>query len=158
MWLHWNITQDIGHGVSIIFACCVLTIAACLIDLWTGVDAAIKCGEKVSSKALRRTVGKAIDYLRIIVFAVLIDVLGLCFTWYAMPYCAVLCTLGILLIEGKSVIENYRKRKSSAAEVVDMVQRIIECADNDAANKILEAIKRDGQVKRKGNGKDKNLD
>lgn len=147
--LQLHLTQDIGNGVSIIFMCCILTIAACLIDLWTGVDAAIKCGEKVSSKALRRTVAKAIDYLRIIVFGVLIDVLGLCFTWYTIPYCAVFVTLGILLIEGKSVIENYRKRKSSAADVVDMLQRIIECSDNETANKILDAIKKDGQNRRK---------
>lgn len=152
MWdLHWNITQDIGNGVTIIFLCCILTIVACLIDLWTGVDAAIKCGERISSKALRRTVAKAIDYLRIIVLAVLIDVLGLCFVWYIMPYCAVVVTLGILLIEGKSVIENYRKRKSSAAEVVDMVQRIIGCVDNATANKIIETIKKDGQTHKKDN-------
>jgi hypothetical protein len=160
--LHLNLTQDIGNGITIIFICCILTIIACLIDLWTGVDAARKNGERIRSKALRRTVAKAIDYLRIILFAVLIDVLGLCFIWYAIPYCAVVCTLGILLIEGKSVLENYRKRKSSAAEVVDMLQRIVECADNDTAKAILEAIKKDGNSrkkdKRQDDGKDKDLD
>ena len=55
MWnFHLNLTQDIGHGVTIIFMSCVLIIVACFIDLWTGIDAAKKNKEKIRSKALRR--------------------------------------------------------------------------------------------------------
>ena len=143
MYFHLNLTQDIGHGVTIIFLCCVLVIFACLIDLWTGVDAAKKNKEKIKSRILRRTVAKIIDYLRVVVFGVLIDLLGLAFPWYAIPYCAIICTLGILLIEGKSVIENYHKSKSSAAKVVDAIAQIIECGDNDTAERIIRAIKDD---------------
>jgi signal transduction histidine kinase len=141
--LHLNITQDIGHGVTIIFICFVLVIAACLIDLWTGVDAARKNKEKIKSRILRRTVAKILDYLRVVVFGVLIDILGLAFPWYAIPYAALIVTLGILLIEGKSVIENYQKSRSSAAKVVDMISTIIDCTDNDTAEKIIRAIKDD---------------
>lgn len=141
--LHLTLTQDIGHGITLIFLCCVLVIAACLIDLWTGVDAARKNKEKIKSRILRRTVAKILDYLRVVVFGVLIDVLGLAFPWYSIPYAALIVTLGILLIEGKSVIENYQKSKSSAAKVVDMISTIIECGDNDTAEKIIKAIKAD---------------
>ena len=152
MWnLHLNVTQDIGHGITIIFVCGVLTIAACLIDLWTGVEAAKANRETIRSKRLRRTVAKILDYLRVIVFAVLIDILGLAFPWYAVPYCAVIVTLGIVLIEGKSVIENLRKKKSSAADVLDMVKTIIECSDNETAEKILKAIKNDGKLRKNEN-------
>lgn len=138
-----NITQDVGHGITIIFVCFVLVVVACLIDLWTGVDAARKNREKIKSRILRRTVAKILDYLRVVVFGVLIDVLGLAFPWYSIPYAALIVTLGILLIEGKSVIENYQKSKSSAAKVVDMISTIIECGDNDTAEKIIKAIKAD---------------
>lgn len=148
--LHLNITQDIGHGITIIFMSCILVIAACFIDLWTGIDAARKNKEKIRSKALRRTVTKILDYLRVIMFGILIDVLGLSFTWYVMPYCAVVCTLGILIIEGKSVIENFHKKKSSAAKVVDIIETIVECTDNDTAEKIIKAIKADGQLRKEG--------
>lgn len=155
MWnLHLNLTQDLGHGVSIIFICCVLVIVACLIDLWTGVDAARKNHEKIKSRILRRTVSKILDYLRVVVFGVLIDILGLAFPWYAIPYCALLVTLGILLIEGKSVIENYQKSRSSAAKVVDMLEQIIECGDNDTAERIIRAIKDDSHHHRYKNRKD----
>lgn len=139
--LHLNITQDIGHGVTIIFICFVLVIIACLIDLWTGIEAARKNKETIRSRILRRTVNKVIDYLRVIVFAVLIDILGLCFPWYAIPYCAAVCTLGILIIEGKSVLENFRKKKSSAAKVAEVAEAIVECLDKDTAERIIRAIK-----------------
>lgn len=149
MWnLHLNLTQDIGHGITIIFMCCMLVIAACLIDLWTGIDAAKKNKEKIRSKSLRRTVTKMLDYLRVIVFGVLIDILGLAFPWYVIPYLAIICTLGILIIEGKSVLENFHKKKSSAAQVVDIIEAIVEATDNETAEKIIKAIKDDGKLRK----------
>ena len=151
MWdLHLNLTQDIGHGITIIFMCFVLVIVACLIDLWTGVDAARKNREKIRSKILRRTVTKILDYVRVIIVGVLIDILGLSFTWYAMPYCAVVVTLGILIIEAKSVLENFHKKKSSAAQVVDIIEAIVEATDNETAEKIIKAIKDDGKLRKEG--------
>lgn len=149
MWnFHLNLTQDIGHGITIIFMCCILIIAACLLDLWTGIDAARKNHEKIRSKTLRRTVAKALDYLRVIMFAILIDVLGLTFPWYVIPYCVIMCTLGVLVIEGKSVLENFQKKKSSAANVVDIIETIINCTDNETAEKIIKAIKSDGKLRK----------
>lgn len=154
MWnFHLNLTQDVGHGITIIFMCCILVIVACFIDLWTGVDAARKNKEQISSNALRRTVAKIIDYLRVIVCAVLIDVLGLSFPWYAIPYCAVICTLGILIIEGKSVLENFNKKKSAAAKVIDVIETIVNCTDNETAEKIIKAIKADNKVRKEQDNK-----
>lgn len=143
-----NLTQDIGHGITIIFMCCILVIVACLIDLWTGIDAAKKNKEKISSKALRRTIAKVLDYLRVIIFGVLIDLLGLSFPWYAVPYMAIICTFGILVIEGKSVLENFNKKKSSAAQVVDIIEAIVNATDNETAEKIIKAIKADGKIRK----------
>lgn len=42
MTLHLNTTQDLGHGITIIFICCVLIIISVLLDLDTGVRAARK--------------------------------------------------------------------------------------------------------------------
>ena len=142
--LKLNITQDLRHGMTIIFVCCVLIIVASFIDMWTGIDAARANKEPISSRALRKTVAKIIDYLRVLVFAVLIDILGLCFPWYAIPYCAIIGTLGILLIEFRSVIENSRKKRSHAGEVMDMVAKIIECATDKDAEKIIEFINKNG--------------
>lgn len=139
--LHLNVSQDIGHGVTIIFICCVIIIASVLLDLNTGVNAARANKERIRSFALRRTVTKIIDYLRVLLFGVMIDVLGLSFPWYAVPYCAILVALGVLLIEAKSVLENYQKSKSAASELPDMLKEIVECATPERAEKIIKLIK-----------------
>lgn len=141
MTLHLNISQDIGHGVTIIFICCVCIVAAVLMDLDTGVRAARKSGEKISSRNLRRTITKIIDYLRVLVFGVMIDVLGLAFPWYNIPYCAILVALAVVLIEGKSVLENYRKTKSSASKLPEEIAAIIKATTQAEAEKILDFIK-----------------
>lgn len=128
-------------GIMIAFLLCVLVCAAALIDMWTGIDAARTNKERIMSHGLRKTVSKIIDYLRIVYFFLLIDILGAVFAWYNLPYCAILATLGVLLIEGRSVIENSKKKQSAAGRVVDAVQEIIACVDSDKAQKIIEMIK-----------------
>ena len=135
------ITQDLRAGVAIIFACLVLIVFACLLDMWTGIDAARINKEKICSRPLRKTGTKIVDYYRLVMFFILIDILGLCFPWYNLPYGAVIGTLGVLIIEGLSVIENFKKKKSHAAEVADLGMRITDCATPEEGEKIIKAIK-----------------
>ena len=106
------ITQDLRAGVAIIFVCLVLIVFACLLDMWTGIDAARANKEKICSRPLRKTGTKIVDYYRLVMFFILIDILGLCFPWYNLPYGAVIGTLGVLIVEGLSVIENFKKKKA----------------------------------------------
>lgn len=135
------ITQDIRSGITIIFICLVLICIACLIDMWTGIEAARANKEKIRSKPLRKTGVKIADYFRLILFFILIDILGLCFPWYVLPYGAVIAPAGVLCVEGFSVIENMRKKKSHAADVVEMAAKIVQCLTPEEAQKIIKAIK-----------------
>lgn len=137
----FNLPDGLSRGIAIAFLLCVLVCAAALIDMWTGIDAAKTNKERIMSHGLRKTVRKIIDYLRIVYFFLLIDILGAIFTWYNLPYCAILATLGVLLIEGRSVIENSKKKKSAAGRVVDAVQEIISCVDSEKAKSIIEMLK-----------------
>ena len=120
----------------------ILTICSvCLLDLWTGIDAARANKEKICSRPLRKTGAKIVDYFRLLLFFIMIDILGLCFPWYNLPYGAIIGTLGVMIVEGLSIIENLRKKKSHAAEVADMAVRIMECATPDEAQKIIKTIK-----------------
>lgn len=148
------LSHDVSRGLTIIFVCCVIVIVAALIDMWTGVDAARANRERIRSHSLRKTVRKVIDYLRIVVFGCLIDILGLFFPWYDIPYACAIVTLGVILIEGKSVIENLKRKRSSAAQVLDMVSRIIACADEKDARKLIGII-RGEPIKETDNGDDK---
>lgn len=135
------ITQDLRAGVAIIFVCLVLIVFACLLDMWTGIDAARANKEKICSRPLRKTGTKIVDYYRLVMFFILIDILGLCFPWYNLPYGAIIGTAGVLFIEGFSVVENLRKKKSHAADVADMAAKIVECLTPEEAQKIIKKIK-----------------
>lgn len=145
--LHLNLTQDIGHGMTLMFICAVAIFLAVLLDLNTGINAARKNKERIKSKVLRRTVTKILDYYRVLFFGIIIDVLGLAFPWYDVPYCAVFVTIGIVLIEAKSVLENYKKMKSAAVQVPDMLEQIIKAANDKDAAEIIRKIK-DNDYKR----------
>lgn len=132
------ITQDLRAGVAIIFVCLVLIVFACLLDMWTGIDAARANKEKICSRPLRKTGTKIVDYYRLVMFFILIDILGLCFPWYNLPYGAVIGTAGVLFVEGFSVVENLRKKKSHAA---DMAAKIVECLTPEEAQKLIKKIK-----------------
>lgn len=138
---HLNLTQDIGHGMTLIFICAVAILLAVLIDLSTGVERAKKCKERIKSHILRRTISKVVDYYRLLFFGVIIDVLGLAFVWYNLPYCAVLVAVGVVLIEAKSVLENYQKMKSAARKMPDVAKQVIEAVTDKDAEKIIELIK-----------------
>lgn len=135
------IVQDIRGGVTIIFICSLLICIACLMDMWTGIDAARANKEKIRSKPLRKTGVKIVDYFRLIIIFVLIDILGLCFPWYNLPYGAIIGTAGVLFVEGFSVVENLRRKRSHAAEVADVAAKIVKCLTTEDAEKIIKMIK-----------------
>lgn len=139
--IHLNVTQDIGHGVTLMFICAIAILFAVLIDLSTGIERAKKCKEKIKSHILRRTISKVVDYYRLLFFGILIDVLGLTFVWYNMPYCTVLVAIGAVLIEAKSVLENYNKMKSAARELPNVVKMVKEAVTDKEAEKVIEFIK-----------------
>ena len=140
MSLHLNTTQDIGHGVTIIFMCFMLVFFSVIIDLYTGVSAAKKLKEKIRSRILRKTINKILSYYSIMVFGIFIDFLGLCFPWYTIPFCCILTTLGVILIEGKSVIENHAKVKNPAAEIPETVMEIAEKISKSDLTSIKEVV------------------
>lgn len=137
------IVQDIRGGITIIFICSILICIACLMDMWTGIDAARANKEKIRSNPLRKTGMKIVDYFRLIIIFVLIDILGLCFPWYNLPYGAIIGTAGVLFVEGFSVVENLRRKRSHAAEVADVAAKIVKCLTTEDAEKIIKIIKED---------------
>lgn len=147
LYFHLNVTQDVGHGMTIIFICCVAIVVAVLLDLNTGINAARKNHERIRSRWLRRTITKIIDYLRVLLFGVIIDVLGLAFPWYNIPYCAILVAVGVVLIEAKSVLENYHKSKSAASDLPDVLKEIVKAVTREDAQRIIDRLKEDNDKK-----------
>lgn len=134
------VLESLAQGVGVLFICCVLIVVAIFMDMWVGIEAARAVKEPLMSGGFRRTLTKGLDYFRIVFFAALIDILGAFFVWYHLPFFTLLATLAILLIEGKSVIENYRRKKSNAAQVLDVMGEILEAKDKKDAEAVLKKL------------------
>lgn len=90
---------------------------------------------------MRKTGQKIIDYLRLVLYVLMIDVLGLMvFPFYSIPFFVVLLTLCILLREGWSMKENYELKQSNAVEAIDMAEEIVKCITKEEAEKLIKAI------------------
>lgn len=144
------VQQDIRVGLIIIFVCCCFVVFASLFDFWTAWEAVKARGEKLRSHPMKRTGQKIIDYIRLIAYVLMIDVLGLlCLPLYSIPFFVVVLTLGILLREGISVKENYKKKKSNAIEAIDMASEIVKCLSKEEAEKIIKAINEHHSINKK---------
>lgn len=134
------IGQDLKAGTVIVLGCLLLVVLSCLIDLWSGVTSARARGERVRSHPLRATGAKMLDYFCLDLFFMLIDLLGLVFPWWGIPYATVCCTLAVMLTEGLSVVENLRKKRSHAAEAASLVEDIVGCVTPEKARELLERL------------------
>lgn len=134
-----SVASYIGVRATIVLGCWTIMLISTLIDFWSGTTTAKAIGEKLSSKGFRHTIAKDADYMRIMLFALLFDTLGLVFLHiYTLPYVTILCTIAILIIEGKSVVENSRRRKSHAAKVPEIIKQLVQAATTESVQKILD--------------------
>lgn len=127
--------------VCIVLVCWLFMIASVLIDFWSGISAAKAIGEQLQSKGFRRTIAKTGDYIRILIFAIMFDALGICFVHsYILPFATIVGTIAVMVIEGKSVIENSKRKKAHAAEIPEVVKKIVQAVTAKQATELLEQI------------------
>lgn len=134
---------------AVIFACWLCIFIANAVDFVSGRNAAKVCGEKVDSKGYRRTFTKLGDYYRVMIFALLFDLIGSLFEWYGLPFATILGSVAVIAIEGSSVIENSRRKRSHAADIPEMVRKIVQCSTTEQGKEILAHIV--DEIGRKGN-------
>ena len=126
--------------MAIVLVCWTFIFVANFVDFYSGRNTAKSIGEKIDSKGYRRTFTKLGDYYRVLIFALLFDLLGSLFSFYKLPFATILGSVAVIAIEGASVLENSRRKKSHAADVPEMVKKIVQCSTTENGKKILEQI------------------
>lgn len=126
----------------------IAVIIGIMLDLWDGVHTAKKTGQRVHSHKLRVTIAKMSEYWRFLVIGFLVDCLGLFFYFYPLPFVLMLFGTGCLVVEAKSMFEHASMRKSHMKELPDIVNRIIQCAHEKDARKIIEHLSSGGHKKK----------
>lgn len=134
------LTFFIAVRAVIIVICWIFSTIACIVDFWSGTLTAKILGEKLISHGFRRTIVKIGDYARVLMFAFMVDALGSLLSFYILPFATMLCALAILCIEGKSVLENSKRRKAHAGDVPDIVKQIIQAATTEQGHEVFNKI------------------
>lgn len=130
----------IAVRVGIILVCWFFMVVSSIVDFWSGIDTAKALGQALMSNGFRRTVTKIGDYVRLMLFALMFDILGSLLSFYVAPFATILCTIAIIYIEGKSVVENSKRKKAHAAEVPDIVKQIVQATTTEQGHEILSNI------------------
>lgn len=130
----------IAVRVIIILICWAFMTISCIVDFWSGTTTAKALGEKLQSHGFRRTIIKIGDYVRVLCFALMFDALGSLLPFYAIPFGTILCTIAIICIEGKSVIENSRRKKAHAADIPDIVKQIVQATTAKQGSEIIDKL------------------
>ncbi len=128
------------HYATYLLTTMTLVVVGVGVDLLTGIRKAKMKRERITSLGLRRTVIKLFEYWGLILMSFTLDLL-LLITPIGEPWVTMACGLSVVLIEVKSVVENLKESRSKAAEVSELLQKIIMASDNEQAQKIMEAIK-----------------
>lgn len=130
----------IAIRVGIILVCWLFMILSSIVDFWSGTTTAKALGQALMSHGFRRTITKIGDYVRLMLFALMFDVLGLLLPFYAVPFATILCTFAVIYIEGRSVVENSRRKKAHAADVPEIVRQIVHAATAEQGHEIFDMI------------------
>ena len=130
----------IAIRVGIILLCWLFMILSSIVDFWSGTSTAKALGQALMSHGFRRTVSKIGDYVRLMIFALMFDMLGSLLSFYVIPIATILCTVAVIYIEGKSVVENSKRKKAHAADVPDIVKKIVQAATAEQGHEILNEI------------------
>lgn len=126
--------------LGVFLSVCILVIGAIMLDLWDGVHTAKVTNQRVHSHKLRATIAKMSEYFRFMLIGFLVDCIGFLFSFYTLPFVAVLFGVGLIIVEAKSMFEHASRRKSHATELPEIIQSIVECARDKDAEKIVKQI------------------
>lgn len=130
----------IAIRVGIILICWIFMILSSIVDFWSGTTTAKALGQALMSHGFRKTITKIGDYVRLMLFALMFDILGSLLSFYIIPFATILYTVAVIYIEGKSVVENSKRKKAHAAEVPDIVKQIVRATTAEQGHEILDKI------------------
>lgn len=136
-------TGDFAHiqlFVTIILAMWLIEVLAVIMDFWSGTNTAKALGVELDSNGFRRSFAKLGDYWRVTVMFLFIDLTGCFFAWYNLPFATMIVAMCVVLIEGRSVYENAKAKKSEVQKLPEVLRKIISCTDAKSASELLQKL------------------
>lgn len=132
--------------IGVFLAVSLLVIMAIMLDLWDGVYTAKRTGQRVHSHKLRVTITKVSEYWRFLLIGFLADCIGFIFSFYSLPFMALLFGMGLIVVEIISMFEHAKCRKSHLIDLPDIIDGIIAASTKKDAEKIISVISTKSEV------------
>ena len=144
-----TITERAAWAAAFIAIEYLLVLAAAIADMVSGIRKAKRKGQATRSRALRRTIDKLLRYYNLLAILTIVDIMQIAATLYlraiegyslpTVPLFTLIGSIGIALIEVKSIMENGSdKEKSDIAELADLLDGI---AKSDRLNQLINILK-----------------
>ena len=117
----WSRINALITVLVILYSC---VFASVLIDLFFGVRRAKRLKIVCTSFGFRRTITKLTSYFGLMLMLSIADIAAS--VVFKMPYFTVIGTIGIIIVEAKSVYENLKQDEKSIEEIQKVLQKIFE--------------------------------
>ena len=127
----------------------IVMFIAVMVDMRAGIRKARALKLPIDSHGLRRTFTKFGDYGKVTALFMCIDVLGLLFGIWSMPYASAVSAVIAVCIEAWSVRENLRAARSSAAKIGDIVAELAHAKDPKDIIELLRTLDRTREESKK---------
>ena len=108
----WSHVKALLTVLAVLYACVFVSV---LIDLFFGVRRAKRLKIARTSFGYRRTITKLTSYFGLMLMLSIADIAAS--VVFKMPYFTVIGTIGIVIVEAKSVFENIRQEEKSVEEI-----------------------------------------
>ncbi|MCC8177034.1 MAG: phage holin family protein, partial [Bacteroidales bacterium] len=135
-----DILDHLWRHLAIGFVLSILVTIAIFVDLWDGVYTARKTGQKIHSHKLRVTGEKIGEYFRFIFIMFLIDLVGVPFSWWPLPFLTMVISVGLIGVEVKSMFEHATERKSKALQAKDVIAMVLKASTQADAKEAVKAV------------------
>lgn len=117
-WAHLSALLTV---IAVLYACIFLSV---LIDLFFGVKRAKRLKIARTSFGYRRTITKLTSYFGLMLMLTIADIAASIL--FKMPYFTVLGTIGIVIVEVKSVFENLKKEEKGMEEIQKTIFNLLQ--------------------------------
>ena len=117
-WEHFNILLTV---LAVLYAC---VFASVLIDLFFGIKRAKRLKIARTSYGYRRTITKLTSYFGLLLMLTIADIAAS--VLFRMPYFTVIGTVGIVIVEVKSVFENLKQEEKNIEEIQKILFTLFE--------------------------------
>jgi hypothetical protein len=117
----WSRFNALVTVLAVLYAC---VFASVLIDLFFGIRRAKRLKIARTSFGYRRTITKLTSYFGLLLMLSIADIAASVI--FKMPYFTVIGTIGIVVVEAKSVFENLKQEEKSVEEVQKALLKLFE--------------------------------